>query len=157
MHTNNTLREFPRMLKFLCDYMTERLAIKITKQRHNGLSATITMEDRDEDGSGGFITESIRVYKGVYGDQEGSVYSEVWFDKNKMERLDHGCPSLRSTHWEQEVTYYLGHGYDYVPVYKLTRTDGSGYLRFNVTDYSEDKARKLFDDMLIYFPLAICK
>ena len=55
------------------------------------------------------------------------------------------------------MTYYLGHGYDYVPVYKLTRTDDSGYLRFNVTDYSEDKARKLFEDMLMYFPLAICK
>ena len=158
MHTNNTLREFPRMLKFLCDYMTERLAIKITKQRHNGLSATITMEE-DRYGCGD-ITESICVYeKGVHGAQllEGSVFLEVAFDKKKMERLDRGCPSLRSTHWEQEVTYYLGHGYDYVPVYKLTRTDDSGYLRFNVTDYSEDKARKLFEDMLMYFPLAICK
>jgi hypothetical protein len=143
------------MLKFLCDYMTERLAIKITKQRHNGLSATITMEE-DRYG-GGDITESICVYKGVYGAQEGSVYLEVAFDKKKMERLDRGCPSLRSTHWEQDVTYYLGNGYADVPVYKLMRTDGSGYLRFNVTDYSEDKARKLFEAMLIYFPLAICK
>lgn len=139
------------MLKFLCDYMTERLAIKI-ETRHTGLLATITMEDNGH--GGGDIDEYIRVYKGVYGAQEGSVFLEVAFDKKKMETLDREYPSTR---WEQDVSYYLGGGYDYVPVYKLTRTDGTGFLRFNVTDYSEDKASKLFEAMLIYFPLAICK
>jgi hypothetical protein len=140
------------MLQFLCDYMTERLAIKIAKS-HKGLEATITMER-------GFITESlsIDVYKGVRWDQEGKVFLEVLFDKKKMEHIEKVLfsPTV-SSHWEQNVFYYLGFGYGKIPVYKLTRVDETGFLRFDVTDYSEDKARQLFDSMLYRFPSVIRK
>ena len=141
------------MLDFLCKYMTEHMTITPDKT-HNGQEVTITENARD---GGSTTTESIRVYKAEYGDEEGSVMLEVAFDKKKMEQLDHGYPKLRSTRWEQNVSFSLGSGYGEIPVYKLTRDDGSGFLLFNVTDYSEDKACKLFDVMLYRFSHVIRK
>ena len=126
------------MYEFMCTYVAEQLVIK--SARFNGyFTANITLSD-------GIILEHFNVTK-----IEDRVFLSVGFDKNKMELLAVNDPLLKARFCEEDVHMKLA-AYGTIPVYRLQRPGGTGFLRFNVTDFEHNKACKLVDTMLSWFP-----
>ena len=115
----------PTNYQMVKDYIRSQVTLKVRLLVPYHMGFTITTVD-------GYCIEYIKLFK-----IEAETYLEAAFDKTKMCQIDRkGLLWTRAT-------------------YRLVRTNGTGWLKYNVTECTPSDARMLVDTILERFP-GIC-
>ena len=116
----------PTNFQMLKQYIRDQICLKVSARHPRRMMIDITMEDDF------YIIEYIRLDKYL-----NDTHLEVGFDRTKMRQIGNSDPL-----WTRAME-------------TLRRRNGTGRLKYNVTEYTPTDARMLVDNILERFP-GIC-